>query len=98
MLFIEICYISNFLTNVAASRKFRAKKIYFNDQNMRLHVNNRTLGLVNDLNDHDILKHQIMKNKIMKQSISEKMQIKNCDNYYINVPQRYLCSVSKKNE
>ena len=72
MLFIEICYISNFLINIAASRKFRAKEIYFDDQNMRLHANKKTLGLVNDLNDHNVLKHQVM-----KKSTSEKVKMKN---------------------
>ena len=61
MLFIEICYVSNFLTNIAASKKFRTKRIYFDDQDMRFHVNNKTLRLVSDLNDHDVLKHQVMK-------------------------------------
>ena len=49
---------------------------------MRLHVNNRTLGLVSDLNDHDVLKHQVMKhanhanNQISERSIPEEVQIK----------------------
>ena len=91
VLFIEICYISNFLTNIAASRKFRAKKIYFDDQGMRLYANEKTLGLVSDLNDHDVLKHQVMEyashqvmkhashasNQISKRSTSEKVQMKN---------------------
>ena len=72
MLFIEICYILNFLTNIAASRKFRAKEVYFDDQSMRFHANSKTLKLVCDLNDHDVLKHQFM-----KKSISEKMKMKN---------------------
>ena len=90
MLLIEICYISNFMTNVAVSRKFRAKEIYFDDQNMRLHANNRTLRLVHDINDHNILEHQIMKhaskknnqilkhasNEVMKRLTSEEMQMK----------------------
>ena len=84
MLFIEICYISNFLINVAASRKFRTKKFYFDDQDMRLcTADYRTLRLINDLNDHNVLKHQVMKhvnhvsNQILKRSISEKMKMKN---------------------
>ena len=71
MLFIEICYISNFMTNIAASRKFRAKKIYFDDQNMRLHANNRTLRLIKHQLDHDLLKNNIIINdqkKIQKNS------------------------------
>ena len=80
MLFIEICYISNFMTNITASKKFRAKRVYFDDQNMRLHVNNRTLRLVSDMNDHDVLKHQVIKhakNEIIKQSTSEGVKMKN---------------------
>ena len=56
MLFIEICYISNFMTNITAPRKFRAKRVYFDDQNMRFHVNNKTLRLVKHRFDHDLLK------------------------------------------
>ena len=81
MLFIEVCYILNFLTNVAASRKFRAKEIYFDNQGMRLRTADyRTLGLVSDLNDHDVLKYQVMKhasNEVMKQLTSEKIKMKN---------------------
>ena len=75
VLFIEICYISNFLINIIASRKFRAKKNYFDDQDMRLHANNRTLRLMKDMHDYNVLKHD--GNEIMKQSISEKMKMKN---------------------
>ena len=28
---------------------------------MRLHANNKTLELVNNLNNYDVLKHQVMK-------------------------------------
>ena len=80
VLFIEICYIPNFMTNIAASRKFRAKGVYFDDQNMRLHANNRTLGLVSDMNDHDVLEHQVMKHardEVMKQSTPEGVKMKN---------------------
>ena len=56
MLFIEICYTSNFMTNIAASKNFRAKKIYFDDQNMRLYVNNKTLKLIKHWFDHSLLK------------------------------------------
>lgn len=80
MFFIEKCYILNFLANVAASKKFRAKKVYCDDQGMRLYIaDHRTLGLVNDLNGHNVLKHQIIKhasNKVIEQSTPEKMQIK----------------------
>ena len=91
VLFTEVCYISNFMTNVAASRKFRAKGVYFDDQNMRLHANNRTLGLVSDMNGHDVLEHQIMEhasekdnqnlkhasNEVMKRSTPEEVKMKN---------------------
>ena len=66
------------MINIAASRKFRAKGVYFDDQNMRLHANNRTLGLVNDMSGHDVLEHHIMKHasekniQVMKQSVSER--------------------------
>ena len=82
MLFIEICYVLNFLINIAASRKFQTKKNYFDDQDMRLHANNKTLKLVSNLNDHNVLKHQVMKhanhinNQISKRSISEMMKMK----------------------
>ena len=79
------------MTNVAASRKFRAKRVYFDDQHMLLRTADyRTLGLVHDMNDHNVLKHQVMKhankknnqilkhanNEVMKRSTSEKMQMK----------------------
>ena len=60
MLLIEICYIPNFMTNIAASRKFRAKKIYFDDQHMRLRTaDDQTLNLVKHRFDHDLLKDNI---------------------------------------
>ena len=61
------------MTNVAASRKFRAKGVYFDDQHMLLcTADYRTLGLVNDMHGHNILKHQIM-----KRSTSEGVKMKN---------------------
>ena len=56
MLFIEICYIPNFMINIAASQKFRANKVYFDNQKMRLHTNNKMLGLVKHQFDYDLLK------------------------------------------
>ena len=45
---------------------------------MRFRIaDHRTLKLISDLNDHDVLKHQVMKYEVMKQSISEKMKMKN---------------------
>ena len=57
MLFIEVCYISNFMTNIAASKKFRAKEIYFDDQHMRFRTaDDQTLSLIKHQFNHDLLK------------------------------------------
>ena len=60
------------------------KKVYFDDQNMRFRTaDHRTLRLINDMHDHNVLKHQIMKRSTPEKikmknekSISEKMQMK----------------------
>ena len=57
VLFIDVCYIFNFMANIAAQRKFRIKKIYFNDQNMRFRIiTDQTLNLIKHIHDHDLLK------------------------------------------
>lgn len=55
VLLTELCYISNFMTNIAAPLRFRAKGVYFDDRHKRLYVNNRILGWVKHLFNHDIL-------------------------------------------
>ena len=44
IIFRDVCYIFNFMINIAATGKFRVKKMYFDDQRMRLHANGRTFG------------------------------------------------------
>ena len=45
------------MANIAAQRKFRIKKIYFDDQNMRLRIiADQTLNLMKHIHDHDLLK------------------------------------------
>ena len=73
ILLTKVCYISYFMINVTAPRKFRAKEVYFNDQNMRLRTaDNKMLGLVSDMHDHKVLEHQVI-----KQSTPERMKMKN---------------------
>ena len=55
IIFGNVCYIPNFMTNVAATGKFRAKEMYFDDQRMRMHANGRTFGWVRHVHDHDVL-------------------------------------------
>ena len=57
MILKNVCYISNFMINIVVSAKLRAKKMYFDDQRMRLHVNGRTLDWVKHTHDHDVLKN-----------------------------------------
>ena len=58
ILFIDVCYIFNFMTNIAAQRKFRIKKIYFDDQNMRFRIiTDQTLSLIKHIHDYDLLKN-----------------------------------------
>lgn len=45
------------MTNIFATRKFREKNIFFDDQKMRLHFNGKTLGWVKHLHGHDVLEH-----------------------------------------
>ena len=47
------------MTNVIAFLKFQAKGVYFDDRNIKLYVNNRTLNWIKHLYDHDILKNNI---------------------------------------
>ena len=48
------------MTNIAASRKFRAKEIYFDDQHMRFcTADDQTLSLIKHRFDHDLLKDNI---------------------------------------
>lgn len=51
----DVCYIPNFMTNIVAARKFRAKGVFFDDQKMRLHTNGKTLGWVKHVFNHDVL-------------------------------------------
>ena len=46
---------SEFMINIAATGKFRAKGVYFDDQRMRMHANGRTLGWVRHVHGHDVL-------------------------------------------
>ena len=46
------------MTNITAQRKFRIKKIYFDDQNMRFRIiADQTLNLMKHIHDHDLLKN-----------------------------------------
>ena len=56
IIFRDVCYTFNFMTNIAVTGKFHVKGIYFDDQRMRLHVNERTLGWMRHMHDHDVLK------------------------------------------
>ena len=48
------------MTNITAQRKFRMKKIYFDDQNMRFRIiNDQTLKLIKHIHDHNLLKNNI---------------------------------------
>ena len=59
-LLIDICYIFNFMTNIAAQRKFRIKRIYFDDQNMRLCIiADQTLNLMKHIHNHNLLENNI---------------------------------------
>ena len=53
----DVYYIPNFMTNIVAQRKFRAKGVYFDDQHMKLHAKEKTLKLMKHIYGHDILKH-----------------------------------------
>ena len=55
----DVCYIPNFMTNIVAARKFRAKGVYFDERRMRLHNDNRIFGWIKHLYDHDVLENNI---------------------------------------
>ena len=55
----NVCYILNFMTNIAITGKFRAKEVYFDNQRMRMHANWRILGWINHVHDHDVLEDNI---------------------------------------
>ena len=47
------------MINIVASAKLRAKKMYFDDQRIKLHANDKTLGWVKHTYNHDVLKNNI---------------------------------------
>lgn len=51
----NVYYIPNFMSNLVAARLLRLKKVFFDDINLRLHYEGKTLGLVKHLHFHDVL-------------------------------------------
>ena len=51
----EVCYIPNFMTNVVSGTILREKGVRFDDGQMRLHANGKTLGLVKHVHRKDVL-------------------------------------------
>ena len=65
ILFIDVCYIFNFMTNITVQRKFRIKKIYFDHQNMRFCIiTDQTLSLMKHIHDHNLLKNNTIINDL----------------------------------
>ena len=75
----DVCYIPNFMTNIAATGKFRAKGVYFDDQRMRMHANGRTLGWVRHTHGHDVLEDNTSVYTPQEEEDYSTNQIRNAD-------------------
>ena len=64
------------MTNIAAQRKFRIKKIYFDDQNMRFRIiADQTLNLMKHIHDHDLLKDNTTINNLKLYDVAMTIKI-----------------------
>ena len=74
IIFRNVCYTPNFMTNIVVTGKFRAQRMYFDNQRMRMHANRKTFGWMKHTHDHDVLENNTSIYTFQKKMIVESIE------------------------